>query len=190
MNIVLLQNTLSCEKLDPHTGAGQTTSKPLAGRIMNWISLASTLTLAMFCCSPGGTLDMTHYLLSVNKTFHWCHVGLAWSCAQVLEGTACIVVSQIPSAHPPMPGQPCFCYSLIQPVPGDSLDSTASLRESHGLTEVLNIFYFHVLKAFSFILMFLSCIVQECTRLNYKFNKIKPVYKDTAVAYHYSCLHT
>lgn len=108
MNITLLQNTLSCKKLDPHAGAGQTTSKPLACRIMNWISLPLTLIVAMFCCSPGETLDKSHYLLAANKTFHWCHVDLAWSCAQVLEGTACIVVTQIPPAHPPMLGQPCF----------------------------------------------------------------------------------
>lgn len=143
----------------------------------------------MFCCSPGRTLDITHYLLFVNKTFHWCHRDLPRSCAQLLEGTACIVVTQIPSAHPPMPGQPCFCFSLIQPLLDGSLDSTASLRESKGLTEVLNVFYFHVLKSFSFVLMFLACIVQECTRLKYKFHKIKPVYKATAVAYHYSCLY-
>lgn len=171
MNITLLQNTLSCKKLDPHAAAGQSTSKPLACRIMNWIFLPSTLTVAMFYCSPGGTLDITHYLLSVNKPFQWCLVDLTWSCAQVLEGTACIVVTQIPSAHPPMLGQPCFCYSLLQPVPDDILDSTACLRESKELTEVLNVFHVHVLKAFSSILMFLACIVQECTRLKYKFIK-------------------
>lgn len=97
MNLTLLQNTLGCKELDPHTEAGQTTSKPLACRIMN---LPSPLTVAMSCCSPGGTLGITHHLLSV-KAFHWCHVDLAWSCAQVLEGTASIVVTQIPSAHPP-----------------------------------------------------------------------------------------
>lgn len=59
MNITLLQNTQSCKKLDPHIGAGQTTSKPLACRIMNWLSLSSTLSVIMFCGSPGGTLDIT-----------------------------------------------------------------------------------------------------------------------------------
>lgn len=128
MNITLLQN--SCKKLDPHTGVGQTTSKPLACRIMNWISLPSTLTAAIFCCSAGGTLDINHYLLSVNKPFHWCHVDLPWSCAPVLEGTVWTVVTQIPLAHAPVPGQLCFCYSLLQPAPDDSLDSTTCLRES------------------------------------------------------------
>lgn len=161
MNTVLLQNTLRWKKLDPHMAVGQTPSKPLACRIMNWISLPSTLTLAMFCCSPGGTLDMTHYLLSANKTSHWCHVDLSWSCAQILEGTACIVVSQIPSAHPPMPGQPCFCYSLFQPVPDDSLDSTACLRERHGLTKVLNVFY-SCFESFQ-LHLYVSCL--HCTRM-------------------------
>lgn len=153
MNITLLQNTKSCKKLDPHIGAGQTTSKPLACRIMYWLSLSSTLSVTMFCGSPGGTLDITHYLLSANKTFHWCHVVLAWSCAQVLEGTACTVITQIPSAHPPMPGQPCFCYSLLHPVPDDSLDSTACQRESKTFW-MFSIFMFWKLSSSSWCFLF------------------------------------
>lgn len=138
-NIVLLQNTLSCKRLNQHPEQGNPYLSLWACWIMNWIASSPALTPAMSCCSPGWTLGLTHYLFlskTVNKPCHCCHMDPAWSCVTVPGSMRALPVQwspSSPSSHPLIAEQLCSCNSLIQPVPNDSLDRHSLSTGKQGI---------------------------------------------------------